>query len=85
MKTRDDMEVKKQIFCIICIEMLIIILVLMYFTSQKTFYIIFLRVMDEIRKIGKMLKKLEMKTRDDMDPKKLCFFLHYMPAFKCFL
>ena len=46
----------------------------MYFTSQKTFYIIFLRVMDEIRKIGKMLKKLEMKTRDDMDPKKLWVF-----------
>ena len=57
MKTRDDMEFKKQIYCIICIEMLIIMLVLMYFTSQKTFYIIFLRVMDEIRKIGKMLKK----------------------------
>jgi len=42
LKTRnEDMEVKKQIFCIICLEMLIIMLVLMYFTSQKTLYMIF--------------------------------------------
>ena len=43
-----------------------------FYLPKKLFYRIFLKVMDEIRKISKMLKKkkkkkLEMKRRDEME------------------